>query len=98
MFAKQKCSLRQYRTLTEQPIKGRNEVEAVFEFSGHFLFYKLMENLTITLQKSDVILIIKAMKIARARKKREVSNHLKKEEMQRYESKQSFIHKSTPKL
>jgi len=53
-----------------------------------------MENLTITLPKDDVVLIVKSLKIAIARKKREVNSHLKNKETLRYESKQSFIHKS----
>jgi len=53
-----------------------------------------MKTINLELQESDAILIIKSMKIARARKKREVNAHVKKNETERSESKQAFIHKS----
>lgn len=53
-----------------------------------------METIELTLQKDDVILIIKSLKIARARKNQELNYHIKKQETQMAESKQSFIHKS----
>ena len=55
---------------------------------------KYMKTIDFTLSKDDAILIIKSMKIARARKKREVNSHIKNKETDRAESKQSFIHKS----
>lgn len=53
-----------------------------------------MKTINLTLQEDDAILIIKSMKIARARKKRELNSHIKNKETERSESKQSFIHKS----
>jgi len=53
-----------------------------------------METIELTLQKDDVILIIKSLKIARARKNQELNYHIKKQETKRAECKQSFIHKS----
>ncbi len=54
-----------------------------------------MKSIDFTLSEDDAILIIKSMKIARARKKREVNSHLKKKETEIAKSKQSFIHKSS---
>jgi len=53
-----------------------------------------MRTVNIELKEEDAVLIVKSLKIARARKKREVNYHVKNNETERASSKQSFIHKS----
>ena len=53
-----------------------------------------MENLTITLPKDDVILIIKSLKIAQAKKKCEIRQHFRKGQDNHTKNKFCFIQKS----
>lgn len=53
-----------------------------------------MENITITLPKEDVILIIKSMKIAQAKKNCEIRQHFRKGQEEHTVNKLCFIHKS----
>jgi len=53
-----------------------------------------MENITITLPKDDVILIVKSMKIAQAKKQCEIRQHLRKNQEEHTKNKLCFIHQS----
>jgi len=54
-----------------------------------------MEKINLTLPKDDVILIIKSLKIAQAKKRLEAKQHFRKNQKEYAEKKITFIHKST---
>jgi len=53
-----------------------------------------MKTINLTLPEDDVILIIKSLKIAQAKKKCEIRQHIRKEQEEHTKNKFDFIHKA----